>query len=98
MVKHQPVYAGDTRDAGSVPGPGVGNGHPLQYSCLGNPLARGAWWSQTQLRQLSACARTHTHTHTHTHSKVLTHVIMEAEKVRNLPPASWRLRKAGGIG
>ena len=45
---------------------------------------------------VSAC--THTHTYTHIHSKVLTHVIMEAEKVHNLPPASWRLRKASGIG
>ena len=34
---------------GSIPGsggsPGVGNGHPLQYSCLGNPTDRGAWWA-----------------------------------------------------
>ena len=38
--------AGDPRDAGSVPGlgrsPGGGNGNPLQYSCLGNPMDRGA--------------------------------------------------------
>ena len=36
-------------DAGSVPGlrgsPGVGNGTPLQYSCLENPGDRGAWWA-----------------------------------------------------
>ena len=25
--------------------PGEGNGHPLQYSCLGNPTDRGAWWA-----------------------------------------------------
>ena len=39
--------AGDTRDAGSIPGlgrsPGGRNGNPLQYSCLGNPMDRGAW-------------------------------------------------------
>ena len=39
--------AGDTRDAGSIPGlgrsPGGGNGSPLQYSCLGNPMDRGDW-------------------------------------------------------
>ena len=36
-------------DIGSVPGleryPGEGNGYPLQYSCLGNPLDRGTWWA-----------------------------------------------------
>ena len=36
-------------DAGSVPGSGrssgEGNGNPLLYSCLGNPMVRGAWWS-----------------------------------------------------
>ena len=35
-------------DPGSIPGegisPGEGNGYPLQYSCLGNPMDRGAWW------------------------------------------------------
>ena len=39
--------AGDTRDAGSIPGlgrsPGGGNGNPLQYSGLKNPMDRGAW-------------------------------------------------------
>ena len=37
----------DAGDASSIPGsgrpPGVGNGNPLQYSCLGNPMDRGAW-------------------------------------------------------
>ena len=44
MVKNPPA---DARDEGSVPGsgssPGEGNGTPLQYSCLGNPMDRGAW-------------------------------------------------------
>ena len=44
VVKNQLANAGD---AGSVPGsgrsPGEGNGNPLQYSCLDNPLDRGAW-------------------------------------------------------
>jgi len=34
---------------GSIPGsersPGEGNSNPLQYSCLGNPIDRGAWWA-----------------------------------------------------
>ena len=68
MVKNSPAKAGD---AGSIPGlersPGEGTGNLLQYSCLENSMARGAWRaivheiikSQTQLS-------THTHTHTHT--------------------------------
>ena len=46
-VKNLPANAGDARDSGSIPGwgrpPGVGSGHPLQYSCLGNPMDRGVW-------------------------------------------------------
>ena len=38
----------DSRDAGLTPGsgrsPGEGNGNPLQYSCLGNPMDGGTWW------------------------------------------------------
>ena len=44
VVKNLPINAGDT---GSIPGsgrsPAEGNGNPLQYSCLGNPMYRGAW-------------------------------------------------------
>ena len=57
MVKNPSVNARDirdagskkkkNRDAGSIPGsrrsPGEGNGNPLQYSCLENPMDRGAW-------------------------------------------------------
>ena len=45
MVKNLPANAGD---AGSIPGSGrspEGNGNSLQYSCLGNPMDRGAWWA-----------------------------------------------------
>ena len=48
VVKNPSANAGDTRDAGSVSGsgrsPGGGYGNPLQYSCLENPMDRGAWW------------------------------------------------------
>ena len=53
MVKNPPAKAGDTRDAGSIPGsgrsPGEGNGNPLQYACLENPMDRGAWQATTTL-------------------------------------------------
>ena len=44
MVKNQPANAGDAGSLlGSGRSPGVGNGDPLQYSCLGNPMDRGTW-------------------------------------------------------
>ena len=49
VVKNLPANAGDTRDSGFIPGsgrsPGVGNGNPLQCSCLKNSMDRGAWWA-----------------------------------------------------
>ena len=46
VAKNSPANAGDARDMGSIPGwgrsPGEGNGNPLQYSYLGNPIDRGA--------------------------------------------------------
>ena len=62
VVKNPPANTGDVRDVGSNPGvgrsPGGGHGNPLQYSCLENPMDRGAWRasvhgftnSQTQLK------------------------------------------------
>ena len=63
--KESACNAGDTGDAGLIPGlerfPGERNASPLQYSCLENSMDRGAWWatvhgtakSQTQLMGLS---------------------------------------------
>ena len=49
VVKNLPANAGDTRDSGLISGlgrsPGVGNGNPLQYSCLENSMDSGAWWA-----------------------------------------------------
>ena len=46
VVKNLPASVGDM---GLIPGlgrsPGEGNGNPLQYSCLENPMDRGAWWA-----------------------------------------------------
>jgi len=59
VIKNPPANAGDTRDEGSIPGsgrsPAGGHGNPLQYSCLENPMDRGAivhgvTKSQTQLK------------------------------------------------
>ena len=47
--KESTCNAGDTGDAGSIPGsgrfPGGRKGNPLQYSCLKSPMDRGAWWA-----------------------------------------------------
>ena len=47
VVKNPPANAGDTGDVGLIPGLGrslgVGNGNPLQYSCLENSMGSGAW-------------------------------------------------------
>ena len=47
VVKSPSVNAGDARDVGPIPGlgrsPGGGHRNPLQYSCLENPMDRGAW-------------------------------------------------------
>ena len=49
VVKNPPA---DARDTDSIPGsgrsPGEGNGNPLQYSCLENPMDRGDWWATDQ--------------------------------------------------
>ena len=46
MVKNLPANSGEL---GSIPwlgrSPGGGNGNPLQYSCLGNPIDERAWWA-----------------------------------------------------
>ena len=73
VVKNLPADAGNTRDVGLIPGlgrsSGGGNGHPLQYSCLKNPMNGGAWKatvhgltkSWTRLKQLNTPSSTHTH-------------------------------------
>ena len=49
VAKSPPTNAGGVQDASSIPesgrSPGGGHGNPLQYSCLENPMDRGAWWT-----------------------------------------------------
>ena len=49
VVKKPPANAGDIREEGLMPGsgrsPSGGHANPLQYSCLENPMDRGAWWA-----------------------------------------------------
>ena len=61
MVKNP---SADARDVGSIPGlgrfPGVGNGNPLQYSCLENPMDRGVWQTTVHGVTKSRTGLTHT--------------------------------------
>ena len=82
LVKNRPANAGDIRNSDSIPGlgrsPGGGHSNPLQYSCLENPLDRGAWWAtvhgvakrQTWVKGLS----THTPMHFWTAERKVGHV------------------------
>ena len=67
VVKNPPANAGDARDVGLIPGSGkssgVGNGNPLQYSCLQNSMDRGVHGvakSPTQLSMYSCHVYIHT--------------------------------------
>ena len=67
MVKNPPAKAGAM---GWIPGSGrflgKGNGNPLQYSCLGNPMDRGAWWAMVMGLQIIR----HEHTHVESTAKL----------------------------
>ena len=82
------------RDVSSIPGlgrcPGGGHGNPLQYSCLENPMERGAWQatvhrfakSRTRLKPLS----THTQAHPHFREK------LRPREVKSLPTFTGIIR------
>ena len=66
MVKNLPADAGDTEDKGSIPGLGrslgEGHGNPLQYSCLENPMDRGAWQATVHKKSDTTEATQHART------------------------------------
>ena len=78
VMKNPPASTGD---AGSIPGlggsPGGGNGNPLQYSCLGNPMDRGAWWATVHGITKESDTMKDKSPHTHTHSCPLTHLPLD---------------------
>ena len=100
VVKNLPANAGDIRDERSISGlgrsPGGRHGNPLQYSCLENPIDRGAWWaivqrvvkSQTWLKQLSMYA----HTLKRLPAGILEMSVQESLSFRCDIPGIWRPR------
>ena len=93
MVMNLPANAKDTGDAGSITGlgrsPGGGNSNQLQYSCLGNPMDRGAWWGTDHgvtESDTTECVHVHAHayarTHTHTRARTTISIYKYREKCR----------------
>ena len=70
--KNPPDDVGDARDSGSIPGlgrsPGVGNGNPLQYSCMEESMDREAWQAPVQ-GVANSWTQLSTHTHMHAHNR-----------------------------
>ena len=82
VVKNPPANAGDIRGEGLIPGsgrpPGGQHDSSLQYSCLENPLDRGAWWATVHgsqrsyvVRMQGVCVFLSLHTHTRENSSLL---------------------------
>ena len=76
MSKEFAYNAGDTGDAGLMPGLGrslvEGNGNPLQYPCLGNPTDRGGWQVSLQgCKKLDMTKQLSMHTHIYRNRKYI---------------------------
>ena len=112
MVKNPPANAGGSRDVGLIPVLGrfseVGNGNPLQYSCLGSSTDRGARMAAV-CRAVKSQIPLSTHTHTYTQSlynvhrasfcctvkwtsSAYTHVLSLLDLQPILPPSHWGIR------
>ena len=74
VVKNPPANPGDLS---SIPGsgrsPGEGNGNPLQYSCLEDPLDRGAWWAT--IHSVAETDMTEAFNYTNSFSVMNTHIL-----------------------
>ena len=72
LMKNPPPNAGDTRNTGSIPelrrSSGVGNGNPLQYSCLENPMDRAGWATVHEAAKSRTGLSTYTHKLTDTNT------------------------------
>ena len=74
LVKNTPTMQ-EIQDLGLIPGsgrsPGEGNGNPLQYFCLGNPMDRGAWWATAHgIKEADKTWRLNHHHHQHILSRL----------------------------
>ena len=82
-------------DLNSIPGlgrsPGEGNGNPLQYSCMENPMDRGAWQAIVHGVTKSWIWLNDKHTHTHTHTKLNMSLWVKA-------PVMWKLSETTYVG
>ena len=76
VVENPPASAGGTGHLAWIPGsarsPGAGNCNTLQYSCLENPMDRGAWWFIVCVVSEVSDTAEHLHTHTHAHIHLVT--------------------------
>ena len=74
-VGKESCNVGDIGDEGLIPGsgrsPGIGNGNPLQYSCLGNPMERGAWQATVHRVAKSWTCQATEHTHKTEESRLM---------------------------
>ena len=95
VVKNFPASAGDLTDVGLIPGsgrsPGGGHGNPLQYTCLENPMDRGAWWASVHRDAKSQTQLSQTQLSTHVSIKLSQAVLV----LKNLPANAGDIRDVG---
>ena len=94
MVKNLPANAGEAEDSSSIPqlgrSPREGNGNPLQYSCLGNPMDRGAWRATVH-----GVAKTRTRLSTHVPFYLI--LLLSSYKTERQRPLLSYLRTSGHL-